>query len=148
MDGLKGNFELLNCDDHLYLHKKLNKNPTDSRPDVLHQCLLALIDSPLNKAGHLQVYVRSNQNVLFEISPATRIPRTFKRFSGLMGTFASLLQRVSLFTWYAYSSTDPQDENQSCEWKHNAVESNQESDHKASPSQRLDFRHVGDWRAG
>ena len=81
----KGNFELLNCDDHLYLHKKLGKDPVDSRPDILHQCLLTLLDSPLNKAGYLHVYVRTDSNVLFEISPATRIPRTFKRFSGLMG---------------------------------------------------------------
>lgn len=80
----KGNFELLNCDDHLYLHKKLNKDPVNSRPDVLHQCLLTLFDSPLNKAGHLQVYIRTFKNILIEISPSTRIPRTYKRFSGLI----------------------------------------------------------------
>lgn len=42
------------------------------------------MDSPLNKAGHLQVYVQTVSNVLIEISPHTRIPRTFKRFCGLM----------------------------------------------------------------
>ena len=45
---------------------------------------LALIDSPLNKAGHLQVYIKTVKNVLIEIHPSIRIPRTFKRFSGLM----------------------------------------------------------------
>lgn len=44
-----------------------------------------LFDSPLNRAGLLQVYVHSSNNVLIEINPQTRIPRTFKRFAGLMG---------------------------------------------------------------
>ena len=49
------------------------------------QCLLTLLDSPLNKAGRLKVYVHTRKNVLIEINPRTRIPRTFKRYSGLMG---------------------------------------------------------------
>lgn len=48
------------------------------------QCLLALMDTPINKAGKLQIYIRTSKNVLIEINPAIRIPRTFKRFSGLM----------------------------------------------------------------
>jgi len=46
---------------------------------------MMLLDSPLNKSGHLQVYMRTNKNVLIEINPQTRIPRTYKRFAGLMG---------------------------------------------------------------
>ena len=49
------------------------------------QCLLMLMDSPLNRAGLLQVYVHTEKNVLIEINPSTRIPRTFDRFCGLMG---------------------------------------------------------------
>lgn len=52
---------------------------------ILLQCLLTLLDSPLNKAGLLQVYVQTAKGVLIEINPSVRIPRTFKRFSGLMG---------------------------------------------------------------
>mgnify|MGYP002717791355 FL=1 len=52
------------------------------------QCLLTLLDSPLNKAGRLQVYIHTAKGVLIEVNPAVRIPRTFKRFSGLMGTFS------------------------------------------------------------
>ena len=81
----KKGFELLNCDDHVGLHKKAGRNPAESRPDITHQLLLALLDSPLNKAGLLQVYVETTKNVLIEVSPHTRIPRTFKRFAGLMG---------------------------------------------------------------
>jgi rRNA pseudouridine-1189 N-methylase Emg1 (Nep1/Mra1 family) len=46
--------------------------------------LLTLLDSPLNKAGVLQVYIHTKKNVLIDVNPKTRIPRTFKRFSGLM----------------------------------------------------------------
>lgn len=44
-----------------------------------------LLDSPLNKAGLLQIYFRTHKNVLVEVSPQCRIPRTFDRFCGLMG---------------------------------------------------------------
>uniref|UniRef100_A0A7S1G1N4 Ribosomal RNA small subunit methyltransferase NEP1 n=1 Tax=Corethron hystrix TaxID=216773 RepID=A0A7S1G1N4_9STRA len=64
--------------------KKTKKNPADYRPDICHQELLALMDSPLNKAGRLKVYIRTENNVLIEFNPAIRVPRTFKRFSGLM----------------------------------------------------------------
>lgn len=46
-----------------------------------------LLDSPLNKAGLLQVYIHTERNVLIEINPHTRIPRTFDRFCGLMGRY-------------------------------------------------------------
>ena len=81
----RGMFELLNCDDHRELcKKKLKRDPKEFRPDICHQEMLALIDSPLNKAGCLQVYIRTNQNVLIEVNPSIRIPRTYKRFSGLI----------------------------------------------------------------
>jgi rRNA small subunit pseudouridine methyltransferase Nep1 len=54
------------------------------------QCLLTLLDSPLNKAGLLQVYIHTAKGVLIEVNPGVRIPRTFKRFSGLMGKSPSL----------------------------------------------------------
>lgn len=86
-----GKFELLNCDDHLALHSRLRRDPQGSRPDIAHQMLLALLDSPLNKAGLLRVLVRTASGVLIEIDPSLRIPRTFKRFAGLM---VQLLHRL------------------------------------------------------
>ncbi len=81
----RGNYELLNCDDHRDLcKKKLKKDPKEFRPDICHQELLALLDSPLNKSGNLQIYVRTSRNVLIELHPSVRIPRTYKRFAGLM----------------------------------------------------------------
>mmetsp|Transcript_7733 Transcript_7733/g.13630 ORF Transcript_7733/g.13630 Transcript_7733/m.13630 type:complete len:287 (+) Transcript_7733:254-1114(+) len=81
----RGNYELLNCDDHRDLcKKKLKKDPKECRPDICHQELLALLDSPLNKSGNLQIYIRTCRNVLIELHPSVRIPRTYKRFAGLM----------------------------------------------------------------
>ena len=89
----KKNPEIINSDDHRNLIKKMNKSFEDYRPDVLHQCLLNLFESPLNKAGMLQVFIRTKENVLIEISPKTKIPRTIKRFCGLMG---QLLQKYRI----------------------------------------------------
>ena len=50
---------LLNCDDHQNFLRKHNRDPADSRPDILHQMMLIALDSPLNKAGLLRLYVRT-----------------------------------------------------------------------------------------
>lgn len=86
-------FGLLNIDDHKGLLSRNGRDFSTARPDITHQCLLMLFDSPLNRAGLLQVYVRTANNVLIEINPATRIPRTFKRFAGLM---VQLLHKYSI----------------------------------------------------
>lgn len=80
----KGDYELMNCDDHLHIIKKNNKDPARYRPDIVHQELMAVLDSPLNKSGKCRILVHSEKNVLIEVSAKTRVPRTFKRFSGLM----------------------------------------------------------------
>jgi rRNA small subunit pseudouridine methyltransferase Nep1 len=81
----KRGFELLNCDDHANACRRAKRDPADYRPDIVHQVLLALLDSPLNKAGALRVLMLTKKNVLIDVLPTTRIPRTFKRFAGLMG---------------------------------------------------------------
>ena len=105
------------------------------RPDIAHQALLALLDSPLAKAGKIKVcvcgeeeeeererrrggrgqrghnqhqtkppprppfflpqalYVHTAANVLIQINPSVRLPRTFKRFCGL---FVQLLHKLSI----------------------------------------------------
>lgn len=86
----KGALELLNSDDHKGICAKNGRDLADVRPDITHQCLMALLDSPLNKAGKLLIYCHTAQNVLIEIHPSLRVPRTFKRFAGLA---VELLQR-------------------------------------------------------
>lgn len=82
----KKGYELISADSHKHILQKLSKNPSEYRPDILHQCLLTLLDSPLNKAGLLEVYIQTEKNVLIEVHSSIRIPRTFKRFAGLMGS--------------------------------------------------------------
>ena len=86
-------FALLNCDDHQGLLRKMGRDIAEARPDITHQCLLTLLDSPINKAGKLQVYIQTARGVLIEVNPTVRIPRTFKRFSGLM---VQLLHKLSI----------------------------------------------------
>ena len=73
--------------------RKHNKDPGAFRPDIAHQELMAVLDSPLNKAGKVKLYMHTAKNVLIEINPKTRLPRTFKRFSGLM---VQLLHRLKI----------------------------------------------------
>ncbi|KAI0753600.1 Nep1-domain-containing protein [Irpex lacteus] len=86
-------YALLNCDDHQGILAKTGRDIADARPDITHQCLLTLLDSPLNKAGLLQIYIHTAKGVLIEVNPHVRIPRTFKRFSGLM---VQLLHKLSI----------------------------------------------------
>ncbi|KAI0998632.1 Ribosomal RNA small subunit methyltransferase [Podosphaera aphanis] len=86
-------YSLLNSDEHIGIMRKMNRDISDARPDITHQCLLTLLDSPINKAGKLQIYIHTARGVLIEVSPTVRIPRTFKRFAGLM---VQLLHRLSI----------------------------------------------------
>ncbi|KAI2000080.1 18S rRNA pseudouridine methyltransferase, partial [Ophidiomyces ophidiicola] len=73
--------------------RKMGRDISEARPDITHQCLLTLLDSPINKAGKLQIYIHTAKGVLIEVSPTVRIPRTFKRFAGLM---VQLLHRLAI----------------------------------------------------
>ncbi|CAF1590616.1 unnamed protein product, partial [Didymodactylos carnosus] len=86
-------YELLNCDRHKNFLLKYKRDPSQARPDITHQCLLMLLDSPLNRANLLQIYIHTHKNILIEINPQTRIPRTFDRFCGLM---VQLLHKLSI----------------------------------------------------
>lgn len=60
----------------------------------LTQSLLTILDSPLNKAGKVKgIFVHTNKNVLIQINPQVRLPRTMRRFCGLM---VQLLQKLSI----------------------------------------------------
>ncbi|ETN44338.1 ribosomal RNA small subunit methyltransferase NEP1 [Cyphellophora europaea CBS 101466] len=86
-------FSLLNSDEHIGVMRKMGRDISEARPDITHQCLLTLLDSPINKAGKLQIFIHTAKGVLIEVSPTVRIPRTFKRFAGLM---VQLLHKLSI----------------------------------------------------
>ena len=97
----KRGVQLLNCDDHEKFALKSNKKVSSFRPDVAHQTLLALLDSPLNKFGHLQVFMRTQKGLSIEVNPSVRMPRTFKRFSGLMAVRRGSLSALMRFVFCA-----------------------------------------------
>eukprot|EP00835_Amoeboradix_gromovi_P002727 NODE_160_length_16633_cov_0.230132.p9 type:complete len:216 gc:universal NODE_160_length_16633_cov_0.230132:2896-2249(-) len=80
--------ELLNWDDHQSAQMKAT-----CRPDILHHSVLQLLDSPLNHSNLLRVYISTQDHQLIELNEKTRLPRTFKRFCGLM---CQLLQKMSI----------------------------------------------------
>ncbi|KAF0987291.1 hypothetical protein HZS_4496, partial [Henneguya salminicola] len=86
-------FQLLNSDKHQTILKKYNRDLNSARPDIVHQCLMMLLDSPLNQSGHLQIFIRTQRNVLIQVNPQIRIPRTFERFCGLI---IQLLHKMSI----------------------------------------------------
>lgn len=51
-----------------------------------------MFDSPLAKAGLLQVFIRTEKKVLIEVNPHIKIPRTFARFSSLMSQLLTKLK--------------------------------------------------------
>jgi len=108
--GRDEKYSLLNSDEHIGIMRKMGRDISDARPDITHQvrfgvqhdscpanariqCLLTLLDSPINKAGRLQIYISTAKGVLIEVNPTVRIPRTFKRFAGLM---VQLLHKLSI----------------------------------------------------
>ncbi|KAH0576910.1 putative Ribosome biogenesis protein NEP1 [Spironucleus salmonicida] len=81
---VKEKYQLLNSDDHHDILAKNKRKSDEARPDILHQTILSLVDSPLNKAGLLQIFIRTKLNQIIYINPAIKFPRTYKRFAGLM----------------------------------------------------------------
>nr|CCC89536.1 conserved hypothetical protein [Trypanosoma congolense IL3000] len=64
-----------------------NNSLRDVRPDIVHQCLLALFDSELARERcQLRVFINifSRGGRTVEVSPSLRPPRTFRRFKGLV----------------------------------------------------------------
>jgi hypothetical protein len=56
---LSQGYYLLNCDDHANFLRRHDKDPALYRPDICHQALLAILDSPLAKSGRLKVSLPS-----------------------------------------------------------------------------------------
>lgn len=73
--------------DSNYYHKpmrQLKDSERRGRPDIVQVCMLAALDSPLNREGLLKLHVHTRHNKIIGIDPETRIPRSYNRFIGLM----------------------------------------------------------------
>ncbi|KAI3446573.1 hypothetical protein Pfo_003238 [Paulownia fortunei] len=87
-------YQLLSSDEHANYLLRNKRNPADYRPDIAFQAIQTILDSRVNKSGRLKaLYVRTQQGLLLEIKSHARMPRTYKRFSGLM---VQLLQKLHI----------------------------------------------------
>ena len=76
-------WETLLLDDSLHHQamKDLEKREKRGRPDIVHQCILALLDSSLKS---FDLYIHTVNDMVIWINRDTRIPRNYNRFKGLM----------------------------------------------------------------
>lgn len=72
---------LLDDSKHHTAMKSLEFREKRGRPDIVHQCLLLLLDSPLRD---FEVYVHTLNGEIIWVNRETRLPRNYNRFVGLM----------------------------------------------------------------
>ena len=63
---------------------RLNDSEKRGRPDLVHGALLGVTGTPLYLDGRVRVFVHAYNDVVIEIAPKTRIPKSYFRFRGLM----------------------------------------------------------------
>jgi rRNA small subunit pseudouridine methyltransferase Nep1 len=76
--------QLLDNSLHFSAMKNLKNKEKRGRPDIVHNCLLNALGSPLNKNGNLKIYIHTYHNKIYEFNPEIRIARNYNRFKGLM----------------------------------------------------------------
>jgi rRNA small subunit pseudouridine methyltransferase Nep1 len=54
------------------------------RPDIVHNTLLQVLETPLNWEGHLRVLVHTQDDHVITINPKVRLPKNYLRFVGLI----------------------------------------------------------------
>ncbi len=73
---------LLEDSKHHSAMRSLEYREKRGRPDIVHQCLLLLLDSEI--AAEVDVFVHTIRGDIIWINPETRLPRNLNRFIGLM----------------------------------------------------------------
>ena len=72
---------ILDDSKHHLAMKGLEKREKRGRPDIIHQCLLLALDSPIED---LEIFVHTINDIVIWINRETRLPRNYNRFIGLM----------------------------------------------------------------
>ncbi|KNH07737.1 EMG1 nucleolar protein [Perkinsela sp. CCAP 1560/4] len=80
-----GNDSLIDGELHKgYISKVLGEDPAKYRLDIVHHCLLQLLDSPLCLAGHLEVYLKLDCGTLVHVDPRFECPLIFDEFKVIL----------------------------------------------------------------
>jgi rRNA small subunit pseudouridine methyltransferase Nep1 len=82
--GRKPTEMLLDQNSHGAAMGRMTDGKRRGRPDIVHYCLLTLLESPLCKAGGLRVSVHTRHGELVQVRSDTRLPRGEARFQGLL----------------------------------------------------------------
>ncbi|MGE0243163.1 MAG: ribosome biogenesis protein [Nitrososphaeraceae archaeon] len=64
--------------------EKMNNSWKRGRPDLVHICLLSILATPLYMKNLVNVYVHTIDNKIIFIGRQVRLPKSYKRFEGLM----------------------------------------------------------------
>ena len=54
------------------------------RPDIVHNALLQVLETPLNWENHLKVAIHTQDGYLITVNPKIRLPKNYSRFVGLV----------------------------------------------------------------
>jgi rRNA small subunit pseudouridine methyltransferase Nep1 len=54
------------------------------RPDIIHNTLLQVLETPLNWEGQLRVFIHTQAGNIISINPKVRLPKNYVRFVGLI----------------------------------------------------------------
>ncbi len=81
--------------DSNYMHTAIDRHyPGESnrrgRPDIIYHLLAVAMESILNKKGGLRVWIHTRNNLVIEVSPETRLPKSYNRF---VGVFEDLFEK-------------------------------------------------------
>ncbi len=82
--GKKPSEMVLDVSLHYHAMHNLSMKEKRGRPDIVHFSLLLALNSPLNKAGMLETYVHTLNDLVIFIKNNVRLPKNYNRFIGLM----------------------------------------------------------------
>ena len=69
---------------HYHAMKRLPGQEKRGRPDVVHLCMLEVLESPLCGRGYVQLYVHTLLGQVIRVRSDVRLPKNYNRFVGLM----------------------------------------------------------------
>ncbi len=75
--------------DSNFMHAAIERYfPSESnrrgRPDIVYHFLEVAMESILNKKGEMRVWIHTRNNLIVELNPEVRLPKSYNRFVGLM----------------------------------------------------------------
>ncbi len=81
---LKPDETLLDRSIHHHAMLRLDDDGKRGRPDLVHLTLLSITSTPLYQKGQVRVYVHTRDDLVLELRPQTRPPKSYSRFRDMV----------------------------------------------------------------